>query len=683
MIQRRFPLWLILFCVLLISGTAAHSLAQDSACPALVELAISQVGDNCAGLGRNVACYGYNSVQATFSQSVNDGFFSRPADRSRLEQVRTLTTAPLDLGLGQWGIAVMNVQANVPDTLPGQAVTFMLFGNTEIENAVEPIDESITPVTVITQSAVDLRSGPTTNSAVVTTFAPGTVLDATGLSEDGTALQVSSTESTGWIDRVAVNANPALDALPIIGNASQTPMQSFYFRTRPDGLECSQTPSVLAIQSPEGITVNLNANGADIQIGSLIVLEILDDGRTMRLTVLDGEAVLEGGIVVPQGFTTTRCLVDPEDLGSDGEANDQIVGDECPWLPPEPAPQDLLERLQTVSAAFDRIGQTPLIETNTPGPSPTASLIPTETATPQPTATATVTITPTAEATQIPPSPAATACATGTQLTHVIQEGENLFRIAQRYRTDVDSIAQANGITDPARIFAGQTLIILCGVDTGRPSSPPTPLPNVPTPVSNNPGVNCAAFRATSPLDGFAYGRNTFYWDSAPGATSYRVVIYGVDENSGAVVGSFETSAPNTSLTASMTIDSVGFGFQFAWEVQALINGQVACTSSRTSIPRAPEGSVATNPPPPPFSAIFDCVAYSIARVQWFNAPAGTTSLTISVNSIITPPPPITLSNPPASGSVNLPPFFAIYSGGTVVASPSGASLTLGSLGPC
>jgi LysM repeat protein len=674
---------MIWFCLLLVGGTVTQTLAQDSACPALVELALSQVGDNCSDLGRNVACYGYNSVAATFSQSVNNDFFSQPADRSRLEQLRTLSTTPLDLGLGQWGIAVMNVQANVPDTLPGQAVTFMLFGNTEIENAVEPIDDSVDPATIITQAAVDLRSGPTPNSAVVSTVAAGTVLEATGLSEDGSALQVSSTEFSGWIDRSVVNANPVLDALPVIGNASQTPMQSFYFRTQPDGLECSQTPSVLAIQSPEGITVNLNANGADIQIGSLIVLEILDDERTMRLTVLDGEAVLEGGITVPQGFTTTRCLVDPKDLGSDGEANDQVVGEECAWQPPEPAPQDLLERLQTVSAGFDRLGLTPVIETATPGPSPTASLIPTETATPQPTATSTVTITPTAEATPIPPSPEATACATGTQLTHVIQEGENLFRIAQRYRTDVDSIAQANGITDPARIFAGQTLVILCGVDTGRPSSAPTPLPNMPTPVSNNPGVNCTAFRATSPLDGFAYGRNTFYWDVAPGATSYRVLIYGVDENPGRVVGSSETPAPNTSLTLSMTVDSVGFGFQFAWEVQALINGQVACTSSRVSIPRAPEGSVATNPPPLPFTASLSCVTYSIAQVQWFNAPTGTTSLTITVSSIITPPPPITISNPPASGSVNLSPFFATYSGGSVVASPSGASVALKALPPC
>jgi len=35
---------------------------------------------------------------------------------------------------GVWGLAVMQLQPNIPDTLPGQNVTFLLFGDTEIED---------------------------------------------------------------------------------------------------------------------------------------------------------------------------------------------------------------------------------------------------------------------------------------------------------------------------------------------------------------------------------------------------------------------------------------------------------------------------------------------------------------------------------------------------------------------
>src|SRR5215813_936060 len=46
------------------------------------------------------------------------------------------------------------------------------------------------------------------------------------------------------------------------------------------------------------------------------------------------------------------------------------------------------------------------------------------------------------------------------QTTHVVQRGENLYRIALHYGISVDALTKANNITDSSRIFAGQTLII-------------------------------------------------------------------------------------------------------------------------------------------------------------------------------------------------------------------------------
>jgi spore germination protein len=45
-------------------------------------------------------------------------------------------------------------------------------------------------------------------------------------------------------------------------------------------------------------------------------------------------------------------------------------------------------------------------------------------------------------------------------LIHVVQRGENLYRIAMRYGTTVQAIAWANGIANPNLIYAGQRLII-------------------------------------------------------------------------------------------------------------------------------------------------------------------------------------------------------------------------------
>jgi LysM repeat protein len=54
----------------------------------------------------------------------------------------------------------------------------------------------------------------------------------------------------------------------------------------------------------------------------------------------------------------------------------------------------------------------------------------------------------------------ASAQESGDPLTHIVQPGENLYRIAQRYGVDVQLLAETNSITNQSRIFAGQVLII-------------------------------------------------------------------------------------------------------------------------------------------------------------------------------------------------------------------------------
>lgn len=97
---------------------------------------------------------------------------------------------------------------------------------------------------------------------------------------------------------------------------------------------------------------------------------------------------------------------------------------------------------------------------------------PTETST-EPAATA-----PSMPATDTPAPPTAMAPATpapatpipsGTTTTHVVQPGENLFRIALRYGTTVEAVAQANGIADPRQLSVGEELVIP-GAD--QPSQP-------------------------------------------------------------------------------------------------------------------------------------------------------------------------------------------------------------------
>jgi LysM repeat protein len=58
--------------------------------------------------------------------------------------------------------------------------------------------------------------------------------------------------------------------------------------------------------------------------------------------------------------------------------------------------------------------------------------------------------------------------------THVVQRGENLYRIALRYGTTIPVLAAANGISEPTQIRVGQTLVIPGGSSAPPASSPPT-----------------------------------------------------------------------------------------------------------------------------------------------------------------------------------------------------------------
>jgi LysM repeat protein len=64
---------------------------------------------------------------------------------------------------------------------------------------------------------------------------------------------------------------------------------------------------------------------------------------------------------------------------------------------------------------------------------------------------------------------------TPTGTTHVVQPGENLYRIALRYGTTILALASANGISEPTQIRVGQTLIIPGG--SSAPSTPSSPPP--------------------------------------------------------------------------------------------------------------------------------------------------------------------------------------------------------------
>jgi hypothetical protein len=112
--------------------------AQGAACPAIVQAALQAADAVCAPTGRNQACYGNLALDAEPQPHVTRFDFSAQGDIVPVSSLHRLRTLPMDVQAGTWGIALLRLQANLPDTLPGQNVTFLLFGDAEMTSAVEP-----------------------------------------------------------------------------------------------------------------------------------------------------------------------------------------------------------------------------------------------------------------------------------------------------------------------------------------------------------------------------------------------------------------------------------------------------------------------------------------------------------------------------------------------------------------
>jgi hypothetical protein len=534
-----FRIVLLAIVSVIVFGITSNSEAQPdvSTCPALVERALDALENNCEALDRNVACYGFNRVDATFTQAVEAEFFTRPSDRAELRVLQAIQTAALDLENGIWGIAVMSVQANIPNTLPGQSVIFLLLGDALVENQVDPEEALLPaePVAVTARANVEARSGPGLHTNVVGGVQAGTQLEADALNRDGDWLRVLLGDRPAWVMRDVLSVPENVDELPVVTATSRTPMQAFYFSTGFGQPTCNEAPDVVTVRSPENLNVEFTVNGIDVSIGSTITFKNVSENQ-IAITVQEGTLQLVTGEVIEAGQTIIATV--------DEEGN-IISFDEV-----RPATDEELLYGEISDALMERLGLF-IAEDD--------------------------------------------AEVTG-ELIHIVAPGETMFSIAQLYNASIPAIMARNGIVNANTIFVGQRLVIPFP-GSGFVGAPPDPI------TGNGdiaPGVvDCTPFRATSPLDGLAFGTNTFYWDAAPGATSYRVIVYNNTEG-GSV--SFETLAPATSLTALIDQSNIGGGFDFSWEVQALLDGVVACTSSRITTQRS-----APQPLPPVFTASWFC----------------------------------------------------------------------------
>ncbi|RMG89819.1 MAG: SH3 domain-containing protein, partial [Chloroflexi bacterium] len=318
-------------------GGGLPPVGEQLTCPSLVENVVELVDDTCQATGRNQACVGHLAVDATFRPGSTVTSFQQEGDIIDLVALDSLTLSPMDLVNGMWGVALLRVQANLPDTLPGQNVTMLLFGDVAIEN-VGGTRASITHE-IVANTNLNVRGGPGTGYAILGVLGGGQRATADGRTSDNRWLHIQRDEgSAGWVVANAVTATGDIRQLPVIGanenpEPSYGPMQAFYFRSGIGDAGCDNVPtSGMLIQTPQGVgEIELLVNEVRVSLGSTVLLSAKPN-QSLTVGTLEGHATVEVNGVAQTAIAGTQVQVP---VGED-------LRPIAPPLPPEPLDTSLI-----------------------------------------------------------------------------------------------------------------------------------------------------------------------------------------------------------------------------------------------------------------------------------------------------------------------------------------------------
>lgn len=371
------------FCLLILSlnGQTKPILAQEvAACLDDTPTMLQQVGTQCADLAPGAICLGSGEVTVEWQDGVEAVDFAAAGDRAAVQDIATLQSSAFDHATGEWGIAVMNVQANLPSALPGRGAVYVALGNVRIEEAT-PLENRLIPpqegVEVTARAGgADLLVAPpgmeppalalaqanpaappaqaaAPDDMLLVQAAAGTSLIADALSPDREWLRVFflnegdfGQTTTAWVARSQVTSAPGLALLPEWTPGRFTPMQSFFLQTGPDEGACAEeVPSMLYVQGPEETETDLLINGAPVRLSSSMLVRTLNGGTILQIIALSGIVRINPGspdeVLILPGFVSEIALgpaLPPNSIR-------RLIAPRAVWTIPVVLPAEVLERL--------------------------------------------------------------------------------------------------------------------------------------------------------------------------------------------------------------------------------------------------------------------------------------------------------------------------------------------------
>lgn len=332
----RSVILITLLLVLIISFVQADEEDQSLT---IFQTALNLAKENCIELSRNQACYGHDFLVAEARPQANPFNFTSVGDIEDLAKIQSLRLGGMDVSAGTWGIALMQLRANLPASHP-ENVTLVAFGDVMLENAVLPPTQA--EIQVRAQQNVNVRQRPVLSAGVIGTLKPQQTVTVVDRLEDSSWLRVilPETGQTGWVLADLMSAPADLSHLNVADGDTpyiQEPMQAFYFSSGSNAI--SRLPdSGLIIQTPEGVgEVQLLINEISVQLGSTVFFQV--QSGQMAIATLEGHADVRANGIEQTAYAGTQVTVPlTDDLKPAG-----------PPSPPQPYDQAQMEQLPTAA----------------------------------------------------------------------------------------------------------------------------------------------------------------------------------------------------------------------------------------------------------------------------------------------------------------------------------------------
>ena len=310
--------WLYLGLMVFIVGIV---IAQDSICPALQRDALNAIQSFCTEQESDTLCYGNPTLSVTYIELADDDLrFALPGDSIPLTSIDWLSTST---EANSWGTTRAFMSAYTVDSFQAQPATMVLFGNVFLLNqGTENITIPITDIEVTYAQGANIRALPSSESLLLEPAIRGTILKASGVSDDGAWVRVhTDRDEVGWVNVTAIS-DDYVD-LPTVGDDDTIdelilPFQKFNFQSGISDSPCDGAPpSGILLQTPlEGSPTEFYVNGVRLRLNGTAFLQAHPE-TGLLIHVINGEGrvnAVEGEEKLNAGYVS-RIFLDTDDGG--------------------------------------------------------------------------------------------------------------------------------------------------------------------------------------------------------------------------------------------------------------------------------------------------------------------------------------------------------------------------------